>query len=87
MLDYQEDIRDVLYVYDKLNAYKVVQDAQEAFRAAGPYFNSNMRCIVFPLAGRAVLDWLVQSKRIIMMAKADFEGAHTVEPLLIPDDL
>lgn len=80
--------RDILYVYDKLNSYKVVQEAQAAFPSAGAYFHNTMRCLIFPLAGADVLRWLQDCKRIVMTEKADFEGAsRMVEPLSVPDDL
>lgn len=85
MLDVHDDLHDMLYVYDKLNAIKVVEDAQSAFPLSGAYYNSSMRCLIFPTMGREVLTWFEESKRINMTPKSDFEGAHFVEPLLIPD--
>lgn len=82
------DGADILYVYDKLNSYRVVQDAQAEFPLAGAYYNARMHCLVFPTSGKSVLRWLETSNRIVMTEKADYEGAQTlIEPLDIPDDL
>lgn len=78
----------MLYVYDKLNSFKVVQDAQNVFYDAGAYYHNAMRCLIFPYRGKDVLDWLEASKRVVMTERADVEGAEChVEPLFIPDDL
>lgn len=86
VLDLEEG-RNILYVYDKRNSYRVVQAAQAAFPMSGAYYHSAMRCLVFPQQGTAVLDWFNNSKRIIMTVKEDVEGAFVVEPLEIPDDI
>lgn len=86
VLDLEEG-RNILYVYDKRNSYRVVQAAQAAFTSVGAYYHSAMRCLIFPQEGTAVLDWLNKSKRIIMTPKDDVEGAYVVEPLEIPDDI
>lgn len=86
VLDFEHG-HDVLFVYDKLNSSKPVQALQNAFPNAGAYYNPSMRCLVFPHSGTEMLDWLKNSKRIVMIPKGDVEGAPLVEPLLIPDDL
>lgn len=76
--------RNMLFVYDKRNSFKIVQAAQSHFE--GAYYNNSMRCLIFPTDGSAVLTWLMESKRLILTDKADVEGAQCVEPLPIPAD-
>lgn len=84
----KDALQDVLYLYDKLNSYKVAQEAQAQFPHVGAYYNNRMRCLVFPISGSDVLRWLQASNRVVLTEKVDYEGAQSlVEPLAIPDDL
>lgn len=82
-----QDGRNMLYVYDKLNSFKPVRDAQAMFDV-GAYYHNAMKCLIFPSSGTDVLKWLEDSQRVVMTERADVEGAQPqVEPLFIPDDL